>query len=56
MTTTLLQIARQAAAENLDPVEAVRDYFAEKDSRITLAEARRLIALAESKANDERLD
>jgi len=56
MAATLLQIARWAAAENLDPAVAVRDYFAEKDSRITLAEARRLIALAESKANDERLD
>jgi len=56
MTATLLQITRWAAAENLDPVEAVQDYFAEKDSRITRAEATRLIALAESKANDERLD
>ena len=56
MAATLLQIARWAAAENLDPAVAVRDYLAEKDSRITLAEARRLIALAESKANDERLD
>jgi len=52
MTATLLQIARWAAAENLDPV----DYLAEKDSRVTLDEARRLLFLAESKSNDERLD
>ena len=50
MTATLLQIARWAAAENLDPIEAVQDYFAEKDSRITRTEATRLLALAESKA------
>jgi len=56
MTATLLQITRWAAAENLNPVEVVRDYFVEKGSRITRAEATCLIVLAESKANDERLD
>jgi hypothetical protein len=56
MTATLLTIARWAEAENLDPAAAVQDYFAEKDSRVSLAEARRLLALAESKSNNERLD
>ena len=56
MTTTLLKISRWAKAEGLDPADAIRDYLAEKDSRVSLAEARRLLALAESKANDERLD
>ena len=56
MTSTLLQISRWAEAENLDPADAIRDYLAEKDSRVSLAEARRLLALAESRASDERLD
>jgi hypothetical protein len=56
MTATLLQIARWAAAESLDPVAAIQEYLAEKDSRVSLAEAKHLLALAESKANDERLD
>jgi hypothetical protein len=56
MTATLLQIARWAEAENLDPAAAIQEYLAEKDSRVSLAEARRLLALAESKARDERLD
>ena len=58
MTTqiTLFQISRWAKAEGLDPADAIRDYLAEKDSRVSLAEARRLLALAESKASNERLD
>ena len=56
MTSTLLQISRWAETEGLDPVDAIRDYLAEKDSRVSLAEAKHLLALAESKANDERLD
>jgi hypothetical protein len=56
MTATLLTIARWAEAENLDPVVAIQEYLAEKDSRVSQADARRLLTLAESKAHDERLD
>jgi hypothetical protein len=47
MTTiseTFLQIICGAESEGLDPARAAQDYFAEKDSRITLAEAQALIA------------
>jgi hypothetical protein len=54
MSATILLIISQAQKENLEPLEVVQDYFAEKDSRITRTEALRLIALAERKVADEQ--
>jgi hypothetical protein len=45
---TLLQIIHWAKSERLDPAAAVQEYFAEKDSRLTLSEAGRWIARLES--------
>jgi hypothetical protein len=45
---TLLHIIHWAKSERLDPAAAVQEYFAEKDSRLTLSEAGRWIARLES--------
>jgi hypothetical protein len=47
----LLQIIHWAKSERLNAAAAVQDYFAEKESRITLAEARQMIARLSQKAD-----
>jgi hypothetical protein len=37
------QIIQDAKENGIDPVQAVRDYLNEKDSRCTLEEARRIV-------------
>lgn len=43
ITETLWQIVCGAESEGFDPRHAIRDYFAEKDCRITLAEVQVLV-------------
>jgi hypothetical protein len=43
MNKAIAEIIEYAKAEGLDPAELVRDYLCEKDSRVSLAEARRIV-------------
>jgi hypothetical protein len=43
MTDRIIEIVKWCRANGKDPVETVRDYFAEKDSRITRSEVRVII-------------
>ncbi len=44
------EIVNYERAAGRDPVEAVQDYFAEKDSRFTRSEIKKLIERAEVKS------
>lgn len=44
MKSKLLEVIKAAQAAGEDPARAVRDYLEEKDSRVSLQEAQRIVA------------